>query len=158
MRQALADYVDNHDGVYLLHNDLFHYHCRGSINCGIIEPTIVTIAAGMARCRAKVVIYSVAGFTLYRAFDQIKNYLVPLQGLPYGNVVFCNAGGGHCVEAYPQYMGESHRIRDDDKLCELLSIPWYEPRSSEEFIRILDRSLHSQTEKVSWIRLGWDYE
>ena len=160
MRQTLANYLNElkNDDIYLLHDDLYHFDCYNSINCGIIEPTIVTIASGLARCNKKVIIYSVAGFTLYRAFDQIKYYLCPLQSLPYGNVVFCNAGGGHCVNVYPLYMGESHRIRDDDKLCNLLNIPLFEPYSSNEFIEILNNSLNSNSQKVSFIRLGFDYE
>ena len=159
MRQALVNYLNTKkdDNIYLLHDDLFHYNCFNSINCGIIEPTIVTIASGLARCGKNVIIYSVAGFTLYRSFDQIKFYISPLQNLSYGHVVFCNAGGGHAIDAYPSYMGESHRIRDDLELCNLLKIPLFEPKSSNEFIKLLDQSL-TLDRKISFIRLGYDYE
>lgn len=159
MRQALANYLNgkkDHD-LYLLHDDLYHFNCFNSINCGIIEPTIVTIAAGLARNCKNVIIYSVAGFTLYRGFDQIKFYLNPLKKLNFGHVIFCNAGGGHATNSYPKYMGESHRIYDDVELCDLLRIPIYEPISSNEFISILDNNLSSKN-KVSFVQLGYDYE
>ena len=59
MRQALVNYLNTKkdDNIYLLHDDLFHYNYFNSINCGIIEPTIVTIASGLARCNKNVIIF-----------------------------------------------------------------------------------------------------
>ena len=42
------------------------------INCGIQEPNMVNIAAGLASQGKKVIIYGVAGFVLYKAYEQIK--------------------------------------------------------------------------------------
>ena len=153
MRQTLSNFLNEikDRDVYLLHDDLFHFKTFNSYNLGITEPTIVTIACGLASQGKHIIIYSLAGFTLYRAFDQIKFYLSHTKYT--GNVIFCNAGGGLAINCYPKYMGESHRIRDDYDICKLLNLNLYTPNNKDEFLELLKNKLYSET---CFIRLGID--
>ena len=46
------------------------------INCGIMEQATVGIAAGMAQAGLKPIIYSIASFIVFRAYEQIRIDLV----------------------------------------------------------------------------------
>lgn len=159
MRQTLSNILNQRQdpNIFLLHNDLFHFETYNSLNLGITEPSTVSIAAGIASRNKTVIIYSIGGFILYRGFDQIKfNLCVHSQP---GKVIFCNAGGGKAVNVYPSYMGESHRIRDDQELCDLLGIELIEPNSKQDFEVLMNDLLDSKDGKnglVKFIRLGRD--
>jgi transketolase len=51
---------------------MFGFQTFNSINCGIQEPNMVNIACGLASQGKKVIIYGVAGFVLYKSYEQIK--------------------------------------------------------------------------------------
>ena len=162
MRKTLSNILNNlkNKNIFLLHNDLFHFETFNSINCGITEPTTISISAGLASQGKIVFVYSVAGFSLYRAFDQIKYYLTnscnpDCKKLYKGKVILLIAGAGDCIDVYPKYMGESHRIRDDDKLAELLNVKLYNPKNKEEFRKLIHELLKKDF-NFCIVRLGRD--
>lgn len=152
MRIALNNYLNNLNSkdIFLLHSDTWHfdtnYQC---INCGIIEPTIVTIGAGLACGGKTALIYGVCGFILYRGYDQIKYHI---QDKNYkGNIIFLNAGANKC---YPKKLGRAHRIYNDQLLCKDLNLDFYEP-NYEQFLPLI-KSLINSTNVKAFIRLGFD--
>lgn len=139
--------------VYLLHCDLWKwpsddYHC---INCGIGEPNMVNIAAGLTSQGKRVIVYGVAGFVLYKAYEQIK---LNVKGWAenHGSIIFVNAGANGCYSA----CGRGHLLDDDVLLMQALDIPLYDPIDRRTFVRTVKEGL--QTNGVRYIRLGWDNE
>ena len=60
------------------------------INVGVAEQNMINIAAGLASCGKKVVIYGITPFLIYRCFEQIK-FNICSMSLP---VVFAGVGVG----------------------------------------------------------------
>ncbi len=119
------------------------------INCGVQEPNMVNIAAGLASQGKKVIIYGVAGFVLYKAYEQIK-FNVKGWSENYGSIVFVNAGQNGCYSE----CGRGHLIDDDYLLTTALGINLYDPFDGSRFVRQLKEGL--QSPGVRFIRLGWD--
>ena len=119
------------------------------INCGVQEPNMVNIAAGLASQGKKVVIYGVAGFVIYKAYEQIK---LNIKGWAenYGSIIFVNAGHNGCYSI----CGRGHLVNDDYKLMEALDIPLFDPEDRKTFVRNIKDGL--QHSGVRFIRLGWD--
>lgn len=154
MRKTLHRFLTKlkNKDIYLLHADMWGFETKGNvINCGIQEPTMVNIAAGLASQGKKVIIYGVAGFVLYKAYEQIK---LNIKGWSehHGTIIFVNAGHNGCYS----FAGRGHEINDDYKLCDALDILLYEPQSRKEFLRLIKNNLKEKG--VSFIRLGWDNE
>jgi transketolase len=121
------------------------------INCGVQEPNIVNIAAGLASQGKRVIVYGVAGFVLYKAYEQIK---LNIKGWAEhsGSVIFVNAGANGCYNA----LGRGHLLDDDALLMKALDIPLYDPIDRSTFVRYVKEGL--QQTGVRYIRLGWDNE
>lgn len=137
------------DDVYLMHCDMWGFDTYNTINVGIQEPNMVNIAAGLASQGKKVIIYGVAGFVLYKAYEQIK---LNIKGWSenYGSIIFVNAGNNGCYSV----AGRGHLIEDDYKLCDALEIPLFEPEYRKDFVReVLDGI---RRPGVKFIRLGFD--
>ena len=95
MRATLHKYLTklNHPDIYLLHADMWGFPTGGNvINCGVQETNMVNIAAGLASQGKRVIIYGVAGFVIYKAYEQIKlnKYSNP-KTLNFNNHDFINA-------------------------------------------------------------------
>jgi len=150
MRKTLAKFLKRSPNIILLHCDLWHFDCN-SINCGIQEPNMVNIAAGMASQGKKVIIYGVAGFVIYKSYEQIK---LNVKGWAenYGSIVFVNAGANGCYSA----CGRGHLLDDDELLMKALDIPLFEPIDRQTFVRNVKEGL--QSNGVRYIRLGFDNE
>lgn len=152
MRATLHEFLTraNHPDVYLLHADMWGFPTGGNvINCGIQEPTMVNIAAGLASQGKKVVIYGVAGFVIYKAYEQLK---LSVKGWAEhkGSIVLVNAGANGCYKV----CGRGHLVDDDLKLMQALDIPLYDPPDRQWFLRQVKEGL--QKPGVRCIRLGWD--
>ena len=154
MREHLHKFLTRYPGeVYFLHADMWKW-TNGDykqINCGVQEPNMVNIAAGLASQGKKVIIYGVAGFVLYKAYEQIK---LNIKGWAenYGSIVFVNAGANGCYSA----CGRGHLLDDDVLLMQALHIPLYDPADCSTFVRNVKEGL--QSNGVRYIRLGWDNE
>jgi transketolase C-terminal domain/subunit len=110
---------------------------------------MVNIAAGLASQGKRVIIYGVAGFVLYKAYEQIK---LNIKGWAEhtGSIIFVNAGHNGCYSI----CGRGHLVDDDWKLVDALDIPLFTPASGSTFIRTVKTGL--QNTGVRFIRLGWD--
>ena len=119
------------------------------INCGIQEPNMVNIAAGLASQGKKVIIYGVAGFVIYKSYAQIK---LNIKGWAEhsGSIIFVNAGHNGCYS----FCGRGHLVEDDIHLMNALNIPLYDPVDRSTFIRTVKEGLKQPG--VRFIRLGWD--
>lgn len=152
MRETLNKFLNRYPGeVYFLHADMWKWTDGNYkiVNCGIQEPNMVNIAAGLASQGKKVIIYGVAGFVIYKAYEQIK---LNIKGWAenYGSIIFVNAGANGCYSV----CGRGHLLDDDQLLMQALSIPLYDPTDRSTFIRAVKEGL--QNNGVRYIRLGWD--
>jgi transketolase len=121
------------------------------INCGVQEPNMVNIAAGLASQGKKVVIYGVAGFVIYKAYEQIK---LNIKGWAenHGSIIFVNAGANGCYKI----CGRGHLLDDDMQLMHALNVPLFDPIDVSTFVRTVKEGLKNPG--VRYIRLGWDNE
>lgn len=150
MRATLNKFIRRAPEIYLLHSDLWGFDCP-SINVGIQEPNMVNIAAGLASQGKRVVVYGIAGFVLYKAYEQIK---MNIKGWAehHGSVVFVNAGRNGCYSI----CGRGHLVDDDQDLCMALEMDLYTPSNRKDFLRIVKEGL--QRKGTRFIRLGYDGE
>lgn len=154
MRYTLHKFLNRYPGeIYFLHADMWKWTDGNYriINCGIQEPTMVNIAAGLASQGKKVIIYGVAGFVLYKSYEQIK---LNIKGWAenYGSIIFVNAGHNGCYSA----CGRGHLVEDDYKLMEALDIPLIDPPDRCRFVSAIKEGLKAPG--VRFVRLGWDGE
>jgi len=154
MRATLNKFLNrlNNPDVYLLHSDMWGFPTkRNVINCGVQEPNMVNIAAGLASQGKKVIIYGVAGFVIYKAYAQIKLNIKDWAE-HYGSIIFVNAGYNGCYA----YCGRGHFVYDDHLLMKALEIPLFDPPDRQTFVKNVKDGL--KTTGVRFIRLGWDNE
>lgn len=152
MRETLHRFLNRYPGeVYLLHCDMWKWsECDYNvINCGVQEPNMVNIAAGLASQGKKVIVYGVAGFVIYKAYEQIK---LNVKGWAenYGSIIFVNAGHNGCYSI----CGRGHLVDDDYKLMEALEIPLIDPPDRQQFVKAIISGIRNTG--TSFIRLGWD--
>lgn len=93
------------DLVDFTHGDLK----KRAINIGICEQAAVSIAAGMAIEGLKPIVFGIASFLVFRAYEQIRLDLVH-QWLP---VKLVGVGSGD----YFQHLGKSHVTGYDDRIA-----------------------------------------
>lgn len=153
MRKTLHRFLNKakKKDIYFLHADMWGFPTHNTINCGIQEPNMVNIAAGLASRGKTVIVYGVAGFVLYKSYEQIK---LNIKGWSenYGSIIFVNAGQNGCYS----FAGRGHCIDDDDSLCKALGLDLYEPKTRKEFLRLVKDKC--KVPGASFIRLGWDGE
>jgi len=154
MRNTLHKFLNRYPGeVFFLHADMWKWTDGNYniINCGVQEPNMVNIAAGLASQGKRVIVYGVAGFVIYKAYEQIK---LNIKGWAenYGSVLFINAGANGCYSI----CGRGHLLDDDALLMQALDIPLFEPQDCSTFVRTTKEGL--QHKGVRYIRLGWDNE
>lgn len=135
----------------MLHCDMWKWTDGNyrTINCGVQEPNMVNIAAGLASQGKRVIIYGVAGFVIYKAYEQIK-LNIKNWAEHYGSIVFVNAGHNGCYSI----CGRGHLVPDDHILMDALDIPLFDPADRKTFVRTVKEGL--QSHGVRFVRLGWD--
>lgn len=152
MRYTLHRFLNRYQGeVYFLHCDMWKW-INGDykiVNCGVQEPNMINIAAGLASQGKRVIVYGVAGFVLYKAYEQLK---LNVKGWAenHGSIVFVNAGANG---AYAK-LGRGHLLDDDAQLTSALGISLFDPVDRRTFVRDVKEGL--QQKGVRYIRLGWD--
>ena len=154
MRKTLDKFLTRYKGeVYFLHCDMWKWTDSDYkiVNCGVQEPNMVNIAAGLASQGKRVIVYGVAGFVIYKAYEQLK---LNIKGWAenYGSIVFVNAGANGCYSG----LGRGHLLDDDSGLMAALGIELYDPADSSTFVRNVKEGL--QSPGVRYVRLGWDNE
>lgn len=121
MRPIVDNFVAEHEDVYLVLADMGSFpRCRSEcpsrvVDVGPAEGNAMNVALGLALCGRRVFIYGVAGFILYRAWEQWKlyagkTYVDHPEGLP---ITFLNGGSGFL---YSQ-CGLGHYVLDDLAHC-----------------------------------------
>lgn len=115
------------------------------INCGLMEPAMVGIAAGMAMSGLKPIVYTIVNFLVFRAIEQIRNDVV-LHDL---NVKFISTG----VNDYFKFLGPSHCCGQDDiTLMKLINLKIYDPyNTGKPFPELVQEWI--KHEKAGYIRV-----
>tara|TARA_B100002019_G_C21249953_1_gene590570 strand:+ start:645 stop:1565 length:921 start_codon:yes stop_codon:yes gene_type:complete len=115
------------------------------LNCGIAEANMMSMAAGMALCGARPVIYTITPFTTLRCFEQIK-ISVSYQQAP---VVIVGTGSGL---SYAELGPTHHSLEDIAILKTIPDINILAPSDSIELASFLKQSL--SLSKPTYIRIG----
>lgn len=156
MRLTLHKFLTrlNNPDVYLLHCDLWKwdntkYNC---INCGIQEPNMVNIAAGLASQGKKVIVYGVVGYVVFKTYEQMR-FNIRQWADEKGCVIFVNAGHNGAYK----HQGRGGEIGEDQDIMNLLGIPLYDPPDRSTFVRYIVDGLRKDFGS-RFIRLGWDGE
>ena len=154
MRKTLHKFLtrSQNKDIYFLHADMWSFPTKGNvINCGIGESNMINIASGLVSQGKTVIIYGVAGFVLYKAYEQLK---LNIKGWSenYGSFIFVNAGANGCYS----FAGRGHMIDDDLELCDALNLNHYEPKTRKNFLRLIKDKC--KIKGASFIRLGFDNE
>jgi transketolase len=99
------------------------------INLGVMEQSMIGIAAGMAIAGKKPYVYTITPFMIERAFEQIKIDIV------------CNKAPVVLIgyADYPE-QGITHQELDGEKLMSLLNITSYFPKTIQETAQALIES------------------
>lgn len=115
------------------------------INCGIMEPGLVGIAAGMALSGLKPIVYTIVNFLVFRALEQVRNDVV-LQNL---NVKFVGTGAND----HFKFLGPSHCCGQDDiALMKLIGLKVFDPYTAEKpFPELVQEWI--RYEKAAYIRV-----
>lgn len=117
--KVLCHKADQGENILLLLGDMGVFpdlekkHPEKVLNTGCMESNMVNFACGLAAEGYKVVIYTLAGFTLYKAYDQIK-YMIPLIKDKSGSITIYNGGAGFVYNE----VGPGHYILNDLALLE----------------------------------------
>ena len=93
-------------------------------NCGIAETLATNMAVGLALSGKKPWVYGVICFTLYKALEQIRNYVVELK-LP---VKYALAGKNKVYSP----IGISHWATEDKEIMSAIGLACFEPIDKEE--------------------------
>lgn len=157
MRNAFADEItqiaDRDPRIVLLSGDIGNRlfdgfkarHPNRFYNCGVAEADMIGIAAGLALSGMRPVVYTIASFAIYRAFEQIRVDLC-YHGLP---VVIVGVGAGLGYAAN----GPTHHSCED--LAVMRSLPGMtvlSPCDAWELRALLDASL--SLTGPSYLRIG----
>jgi len=114
------------------------------INIGVAEQNMVNVAAGLASCGKKVIIYGISSFLVYRCFEQIK-FNICSMNLP---VIFAGVGSGLAFS----YDGPTHHGTHD--IAVLGSLPEMEILNpGETFSAKLCAKLAVKSKKPIFVRL-----
>lgn len=99
-------------------------------NVGIAETLATNMAVGLALKGKKPWVYGVLCFTIYKALEQIRNYVVALN-LP---VKYALAG----KDKVYQPIGISHWATEDKAITGAIGLTCFEPRDKEELETYMD--------------------
>jgi len=153
MRLHLSKTIEN---CYFIHSDMWNvknFPFKGSvkvINCGLGESNSLNVAGGIARNSNDVFVYGVAGFIIHR-LEQLK-FSCKHFGAERGKIILVNAG----KVGYESF-GIGHRLDDDEEICNILGIKFFDPEDIDDFDNIL-KFIKKEKRGIYYIRLGKDYE
>lgn len=133
--QTLTELAEKDEKIILIIGDVgFSYieefkkrFPKQFLNCGIMEQTMMGLAAGMAQQGFKPYVYTMKNFILLRPLEQLRNDIC----YSTANVKLVGVGGS---EAY-KFLGMSHNLRDGEEdaiLSTLPNIEFYKNVTDEE--------------------------
>lgn len=102
------------------------------LNVGVLEQTMMGVAAGMARMGWKPYVYTMKNFILLRPLEQVRNDICYSEA----NVKLFGVGGS---EAY-RFLGMSHNLaegEEDHILATLPNITKHFPKTEEEAVELI---------------------
>ena len=151
MRKTIDEFLSDKSNYHLLIADLGFFdkveEKNNLINVGVQESNLVNIACGLALSGVKVFIYSVSGFVIQRAYEQIKFNICQKSK----NVTFLTAGAGLCYQS----CGTGHYLNNDFALmASLPEVNIYAPSDKNELKQILSQCYSNNS--VNYVRLGLD--
>jgi transketolase len=112
--------------------EVFHdKHPDKFINVGICEQLAINIAVGLALSGKKVYVYGIATYILYRALDQIRNYVSHLKL----DITIVGTGKDMTYKG----LDSSHWAIDDKRIIGDM-MPIYEPETEDEMKEIMSLS------------------
>ena len=115
------------------------------INCGIAEENMISVAAGMALCNLRPIIYTITPFTTIRCLEQIKI------GVSYHNAPVVIVGTGSGL-SYSE-LGPTHHSLDDIAILKTIpDINILAPSDGLELSEFLKEAL--KCDKPTYIRIG----
>lgn len=98
------------------------------LNTGVLEQSMMGIAAGLAQSGFKPYVYTMKNFILLRPYEQLRNDICHANA----NVKVLGVGGS---EAY-RFLGISHNLVGDEEECLLKNLPninsYLKPQSEQE--------------------------
>jgi transketolase len=151
MDQTLTQMADHDADLRLVVADVGSFkkfrqaHDEKFINVGVAEANAISIAAGLASQGKRVFVYGVAGFILYRAFEQIKF------NIGYWQQSICMIGTGFGWRYHK--LGRGHMTVDDIALMSLIpQMDLFTPTSAKRLADVL----RDQRTGPCYIRMG-DY-
>lgn len=155
MREELAEYFleknKKDKNLFFLTADLvpnifYKKKSKNFLNLGVSEQFMTGFAAGLAKQNKKVIIYSIANFSLYRNYEFIRNDIC-YQNLP---VVIIGMGAG---SAYHN-LGPTHTSLEDISVAKSIpNLNIYSPSGVTEMKELMDYVLY-KSKKPSYIRIG----
>ncbi len=108
------------------------------INAGISEQNIISVAAGMAHSKKKVIVYSIASFITLRCFEQIKIDLCVM------NLPVTILGVGSCYSYSTD--GPTHHATEDISIIRTLSnMKIYSPSDSVLTSALVSKAISTTT-------------
>jgi transketolase len=116
------------------------------INCGVIEQTMVGIAAGLALGGKKPYVYSSTNFLVFRAYEQIRNDIC-YQNL---DVKLIGAAGGMQYN----FLGFSHNLEEEEDRKVLEHLPnlyFIAPENKEDLKQII--KITYRNDQPTYIRI-----
>ena len=151
----LHQHLSNGSDIALLLGDLGVFQARHLskdfpnriFNLGILEPSMISFAAGLSKGGITPVVYSITPFITERALEQIK-----LDICYNKNKVLLLSAGGTCD--YTD-LGPTHHCPSDISVIDnYSSISWFLPFTSEQSVLITNNSLSNSFSNSSYIRLS----
>lgn len=97
-------HTNDKNDIIFLHCDAWKFHSNTYqiISCGVQEPNMLNIAAGMMLSGKTVIVYSQAGFVLEKCMEQFRLVLPET-----GHLILLNAGNHG---EYPSNLGKGHNF------------------------------------------------
>ncbi len=109
------------------------------LNCGVMEQTMMSFAAGMSKFGWKPYVYTMKNFILLRPLEQVRNDICYSNA----NVKLIGVGGS---AAY-RFLGYSHNLAEGEEekiLSTLPNIKCYAPKTDEECIEAVKNSYEEE--------------
>ena len=145
--------MDEDETIVLLYGDIGNklfdsvrnkYPAR-TINCGVAEANMVSIAGGLASSGLKPVVYTISSFLYLKALEQIKLDIC----YPSRSVVLVGTGGGF---SYAGLGTTHHSLEDFAVLGSIPNLRIFSPADRHECSLVFKSALGSGG--PAWIRLG----
>jgi len=139
MRSYIQNYLENHDNIILIHNDMWPYKHERIIDLGLSEFLTIQYAYGLTLQGYKVLIYSNSGFVLNKILYFVNDYNIR-------NITFLNAGAGFVY--YPSSL--PHYNYNDIEIARMLKMQVYVPYDNSQIDSIIEK------DSFNYVRLGFD--